>query len=79
MTRSDIEQVLLQEVCRISGRASVGVDELFHEIGMDSLGFIELLLFIEITFDFKLEDSGLDKDTFRTVRILADNLYEKLN
>lgn len=78
MTKTEIEQILVREIGIILGGIQVGEDVQLHELGLDSMGFVELLVFIEKKFNLKLVDSGLARDNFRTVRILANSIYEKL-
>jgi len=40
-------------------------------LGVDSLSFVELLVFIEKEFKIKLMDSGLVAEDFKTIRALA--------
>ncbi len=42
-----------------------------HALGVDSLSFVELLVFIEKEFKVKLMESGMTKDDFSTIRSLA--------
>ena len=78
MNKTEIEQILVKEIGIILGGIKVGEDVPLHELGLDSMGFVELLVFIERKFNLKLVDSGLAQDNFRTVRILAKSIYEKL-
>ena len=78
MTKTEIEKILVREIGIILGGIQVGEDVQLHELGLDSMGFVELLVFIEKKFNLKLVDSGLARDNFRTVRILAKSIYEKL-
>jgi acyl carrier protein len=78
MTKTEIEQILAREIGITLGGIQVGEDVPLHELGLDSMGFVGLLVFIEKKFDLKLVDSGLSRDNFRTVRVLANNIYEKL-
>ena len=78
MTKTEIEQILVKEIGIILGGVDVGEDRPLHELGLDSMGFVELLVFIEKKFNLKLVDSGLARDSFKTVRILANSIYEKL-
>jgi acyl carrier protein len=77
MTLNDIEQALLKEITIILGGTEVTVDKPLHELGLDSMGFVELLVFVEKKFGLKLVDSGLARDNFRTVRILAASIHAK--
>jgi acyl carrier protein len=40
-------------------------------LGVDSLSFVELLVFIEQEFKIKLMESGLAREDFKTIRSLA--------
>lgn len=78
MTQTEIEQILVREIGIILGGVQVGEDVQLYELGLDSMGFVELLVFIEKKFSLKLVDSGLARDNFKTVRILANSIFEKL-
>jgi acyl carrier protein len=80
MTLQDIQKTLVQGIAAITSKdeASVSVDVPFHELGIDSLGFVEILVFIEKTFKLQLIESGLDKKDFATIHSLASFLHKKL-
>jgi acyl carrier protein len=42
-----------------------------HTLGVDSLSFVELLVFIEKEFKIKLMESGLQAEDFKTISSLA--------
>ncbi|NQU73759.1 MAG: acyl carrier protein [Candidatus Omnitrophica bacterium] len=68
-----IEQKLIEHVSAIlsAGVDQVSLDTPLHTLGVDSLGFVELLVFIEKEFKVKLMESGMVRDDFRTIRSLA--------
>ena len=78
MTLTEIEQILVREISIILGGEPVGEDVPLHELGLDSMGFVELLVFIEKKFNLKLIESGLGRENFKTVRALANRIFEKL-
>jgi acyl carrier protein len=43
-------------------------------MGVDSLGFVELLVVIEKKFKIKLMESGLTRSDFRTIRSLSEKI-----
>ena len=45
-----------------------------HTLGVDSLSFVELLVFIEKEFKIKLMESGLQAEDFKTIRSLASRI-----
>ena len=69
----NIEATLINEVAAILSidKGSVGPEVPLHEMGLDSLGFVELLVVIEKKFKIKLMESGLTKSDFRTIRSLS--------
>ncbi len=45
-----------------------------HTLGVDSLSFVELLVFIEKEFSIKLMESGLQAEDFTTIHSLASRI-----
>ncbi len=79
-TAQEIENILLDGIAAIisEDKASLAVDKPFHELGVDSLGFVEILVFIEKTFKLQLIQSDLTKKDFETVRSLATFIHKNL-
>ena len=80
MTIREIEEQLIQGIASITNRdaSSLSVDKPFHELGIDSLGFIEILVFIEKTFKLQLIASDLTKKDFETIHALASFISGKV-
>lgn len=80
MTIQNIEDTLVQGIASIlsKDKSSIAIDVPFHKLGIDSLGFVEILVFIEKTFNLKLIESGLDKKDFETIQALASSIHNKL-
>lgn len=80
MTSKDIENKLIHGIASITSKndSSIAADMPFHKLGIDSLGFVEILVFIEKTFNLQLIESGLDKKDFETVHSLASFIHKKL-
>ncbi len=80
MTIQNIEDTLVRGIASIlsKDKSSVAVDVPFHKLGIDSLGFVEILVFIEKTFNLQLIESGLEKKDFETIRALASFIQKKL-
>lgn len=68
-----VEEALIQEVAAILSRYADTIDPeiALHEMGIDSLGFVELLVIMEKRFNIKLMESGLTKNDFKTIRSLS--------
>jgi acyl carrier protein len=58
-------------------RTVVATNMPFHDLGIDSLGFVEVLVFIEKTFNLPLIASDLTKQDFETVHSLASYIERK--
>jgi acyl carrier protein len=80
MTVQEIEDALLEGIASItdSDKASLAADQPFHELGIDSLGFVEILVFIEKKFKLQLIQSDLTRKDFETVRSLAAFIHKNL-
>ena len=78
MNHKEVEEILKKEIHIIlGGKIEVSPVVELHKLGMDSMGFVELLVFIEKQFGIRLIDSGLNKENFRTVRTLAECISKK--
>jgi len=80
MTVQDIEDKLVQGIASIANRdaTTIAPGKPFHELGIDSLGFVEILVFIEKTFQLKLIASDLTKQDFETIHSVASYISRKL-
>lgn len=80
MTLNDIEDKLIQGIASITSwdKASIEADMPFHKLGIDSMGFVEVLVFIEKTFNLKLIELDLTKKDFETIHSLASFISRKL-
>ena len=76
MNLKEIENILAQQIAIILAvdPSKIIKDVPLHEIGIDSLSFVELLVFIEKTFNIKLMESGLTREDFRTIHSLASSI-----
>ncbi len=79
-TVQEIENTLLDGIASITAaeKESLAADKPFHELGIDSLGFVEILVFIEKTFKLQLIQSDLTRKDFETVRSLASFIHKNL-
>lgn len=80
MTAAEIEGRLIQVISNITNQqpGEIDPDRPFHELGIDSLGFVEILVFIEKNLKLQLIASQLDRKDFETVRSLANFICTKL-
>lgn len=80
MTKKEIEGKLIEGISEILSvdRSSVVSDVPFKELGLDSLGFVEMLVFIEKTFNLNMVETDLTKKDFETLNSLATFLSNKL-
>lgn len=80
MTIPEIEQQLIQGISSITNQevSVISPDKPFHELGIDSLGFIEVLVFIEKTFKLQLIASDLTRKDFETIHALAAFISQRV-
>jgi acyl carrier protein len=80
MTIQEIEDTLIQGISSITNQdaSAVSSDVPFHDLGIDSLGFIEILVFIEKTFKLPLIASDLTRKDFETIHALASFISGKV-
>jgi acyl carrier protein len=80
VTVQEVEQKLIEGISSIMNRdrTAIVADKPFHELGIDSLGFVEILVYIEKTFKLQLIASDLTKKDFETIRTLASFIGKKL-
>jgi acyl carrier protein len=80
MTVQEIEATLIQGVAAITNtdKADVAPDKPFPELGIDSLGLVEILVFIEKTFKLQLIQSDLTRKDFETIQSLASFIHKNL-
>ena len=73
LSAEDIERRLIEEVATVLSvsPAAIRADAPLHSLGLDSMGFVEILVFIEKTFGLRLIESGLTRESFETIRALA--------
>lgn len=73
LTINQIENILIEQIAMITAtkKDKINSQDQIHSFGIDSLGFIELLVFIEKQFNLKLMESGLTKEDFKTVAALS--------
>jgi len=78
MTAKMIEKKLIQQLSVILSlpAAKMKSDAPLHKLGVDSLSFVELLVFIEKEFKIKLMESGIAREDFKTIHSLAECINE---
>lgn len=79
MKKKDIEQMLICQAAAILSvePAAIRPDVSLPRLGLDSLGFVELLVFIEKKFDLNLIESNLAQEDFQTIHSLAGRISKK--
>ena len=73
MTVQEIENILIQGISSIKNLEATDIDPetSFHEMGIDSLGFLEILVLIEKSFNMQLINSDLTRQDFESIHRLA--------
>jgi len=75
-----VEERLVKEIAAILCKdpAAIKLDTPLPALGLDSMGFVELLVVIEKTFNLRLMESGLTREDFETLRALAARIGKGL-
>ena len=78
MSVAAVEERLIREVAAILcvEPAAVKPDAPLPSLGLDSMGFVELLVVIEKAFNLRLVESGLSREDFETIHALAARIHE---
>jgi acyl carrier protein len=73
-----VEQRLIQEIAVILcvEPSAVKPDAPLPSLGLDSMGFVELLVVIEKVFALRLMESGLSREDFETIHALACRIHK---
>lgn len=79
MTIEEIERKLIQGIASITGSdaAAISPDTPFHELGLDSFGFVEILVYIEETFKLQLISMELTREDFESIGLVAQLIARK--
>jgi acyl carrier protein len=81
MERTGIIEHIRQSLTVALGREITGLHEttmLFEDLGLESLGTLELLLDLEDTLGIEVDPEDLEMEVFRTVGSLADYVITRL-
>ena len=72
-TVDDVLVKLKEHVAFLLGveAGNLAPDQPLHLLGLDSMGFVDLLVFIEKQFGLSLMNSGLSQDDFASLAVLA--------
>ena len=78
MNENDVLLKLQTHVALLVGSdaAQVAADRPLHLLGLDSMGFVDLLVFIEKQFNLSLMSSGLAQDDFASLSILTQRIVQ---
>ena len=79
MNADEVLNGVLGEISVISGRDVSGLfpDGSLKENGIDSMGFVELLLAVKRLYGVNLVDAGLRAQDVRSIRALVGKILEK--
>ncbi len=80
MTIHNIENILIKGIASITSldESSITSETPFNELGIDSMGLIEVFVFIETNFKLKLIETNIKKKDLETIRSLASFISARL-
>lgn len=76
-----IKKLLVTEISSLLDIEVLKIDtsKELHELGIDSLGLVELFVFIENNFELKLMESGITQDDLKTIDALSSRIFKEIN
>lgn len=76
VTIDEIVKTLKDRVALLTGNTAdqIASDQPLHRLGLDSMGFVDLLVFIEKQFNLSLMTSGLAQSDFASLDVLAERI-----
>ncbi len=80
-TLKEIKEKLIEQISLTIGEEPSEIDPgmPMHELGMDSLGLVELFVFIEKQFNIKLMESGISQEDIMQIDTLAKSIDKIIN
>ncbi len=80
MSLEEIEEKLIQAVTDIMSldKSTITAQTPLPELGIDSLGLVEIFVFIESNFNLQLLESGLTREDIKTISALASYVNKRL-
>ena len=78
-TRDAIRSFILDHFPLARQKSLTDDDSLLHDGVIDSMGTLDVVMFLEETFDVVLEDEDLVMDNFATISTLAEFVESKLS
>lgn len=78
MSIAAVERRLIEEIAAILcvEPSTVKPDAPLPSLGLDSMGFVELLVVVEKAFNLRLMESGLSREDFETIHALACRIHK---
>ena len=76
-----IKEKLTEQIALSIGEkpSNIKSDMPMHELGMDSLGLVELFVFIEKKFKIQLMESGISQEDIKKIDSLAESINKAIN
>jgi acyl carrier protein len=81
ITKQSIKKKLTEQISLSLGEEieNIRSDMLLHDLGLDSLGLVELFVFIENEFAIKLMESGISQQDIMRIDSLSESIHKALN
>ncbi|MCK5313132.1 MAG: acyl carrier protein [Desulfobacteraceae bacterium] len=81
ITIKEIKEKLIVQIALSIGEepSNIQSDMLMHELGLDSLGLVELFVYIEKELKIQLMESGISQEDIMKIDSLAESIYKVIN
>jgi acyl carrier protein len=76
MSIEEVADALRQELAAVLNQpaAELGLDRPLHEVGVDSIAFVELMVFVEKRFGVSLLEARLERKDIESLRAIASSV-----
>ncbi|MCP4105407.1 MAG: acyl carrier protein [Desulfobacteraceae bacterium] len=76
MNTDKIKEKLIEQIALSIGEnpSDIRSDMMLHDLGIDSLGLVELFVYIEKEFKIRLMESGISQEDIKKIDSLAESI-----
>ncbi|MCP4349336.1 MAG: acyl carrier protein [Desulfobacterales bacterium] len=80
MNIDKIKEKLIEQIALSIGEnpSDIRSDMMLHDLGIDSLGLVELFVYIEKEFKIRLMESGISQEDIKKIDSLAESISKAM-
>lgn len=74
-----VEKILIETLGEELSVEQISMTERFEDIGVNSLNFMKVIVYIESEFEFEFEDDALNVKNYENAMSLVNYINERIN